>query len=265
MVFGQKGAKQDLRDIRAPYPGCSFFAPAGILHQMQSAKLKNFTVYFENSEEYHHLKREVFSHDEYYFETDNPAPVIIDAGAHIGLTTLYFKSLYPAAKIIAIEPNPTLFKILEKNVWENQLTDVTLIQGALSDAQGTEELFIDATKNEWWSTGSFTKGAWTRQQESEPIQVPTWTLAEFVTQPVDLLKLDIEGAEQKVLESSADALVLIDQIVMEYHSTKNQNLYYLSEMLKKQGYSLEYSQDGKILKKFNIKQSKGLISVHAWR
>lgn len=232
---------------------------------LDSAKLKNFTVFYHNSEEYHHLKREVFSHNEYYFETDNPAPVIIDAGAHIGLSTLYFKSLYPSAKIIAIEPNPTLFKILEKNVWENQLSDVTLIEGALASEQGTAELFVDSTKNEWWSTGSFTKGAWTKQQESEALTVPTWTLSEFVTQHIDLLKLDIEGAEQAVLESSADALVLIDQIVMEYHSTKHQNLYYLSEMLKKHSYKIEYAQDGKILEKFNIKQSKGLISVHAWR
>ncbi|MCA9369028.1 MAG: FkbM family methyltransferase [Pseudomonadales bacterium] len=232
---------------------------------MQSAKLKNFTVYFENSEEYHHLKREVFSHDEYYFETDNPNPVIIDAGAHIGLTTLYFKSLYPHATIIALEPNPDLFKLLEKNIWENQLENVTTIQGALSDTRSTTEFFVDSTKNQWWSTGSFIKGAWTKQQESQAIQVDTWPLSEFVTQPIDVLKLDIEGAEQAVLEASQDALPLIDQILMEYHSVKQQNLYYLSEILKQQGYTLSYAQDGKELTKFNIKQSKGLISVHAWR
>ena len=68
-----------------------------------------------------------------------------------------------------------------------------------------------------------------------------------------------------MLEASQDALPLIDQILMEYHSVKQQNLYYLSEILKQQGYTLSYAQDGKELTKFNIKQSKGLISVHAWR
>lgn len=234
-------------------------------HKLESAKIKNFTVFYHNSEEYHHLKREVFSHNEYYFETDNPAPVIIDAGAHIGLTTLYFKSLYPAAKITAIEPNPQLFEILEKNIWENQLEDVTLIQGALGAEHGTTELFVDSTKNEWWSTGSFIKGAWTKQQVSEPVEVETWPLSEFITQPIDLLKMDIEGAEQAVLEGSQEALGLVNQIVMEYHSVKTQNLFYLSEMLIQEGFRLSYSQDGKTLEKFNIKQSKGLISVHAWR
>jgi len=232
------------------------------LHQ---ARLRNFTVFYHNSEEYHHLKREIFSHNEYYFETDNPAPVIIDAGAHIGLTTFYFKSLYPQAKIIAIEPNPDLFAILEKNVFENQLQDVTLINGALDETAGTQELFVDSSKNQWWSTGSFTKGAWTRQQESEPILVETWPLSEFITQKIDLLKLDIEGAEHRVLKTSIESLAVVDQILMEYHSTKNQNLFYLSEMLKERGFKLEYSRDGKELVKFNIKQSKGLINVHAWR
>ncbi len=234
-------------------------------HQLQSAHLRHFTVWYHNAEEYHHLKREIFSHNEYYFETDNPAPVIIDAGAHIGLTTLYFKSLYPSATIIALEPNPDLFAILEKNVWENQLENVTTLQAALGGTRGTTEFFIDSTQNEWWSTGSFIKGAWTKQQKSRAIPVETWPLSEFVTQPIDVLKLDIEGAEQVVLEASKAALPLIDQILMEYHSVKQQNLSSLSEMLKKAGFNIEYAQDGKALKKFNIKQSKGLISVHAWR
>ncbi|PIR63975.1 MAG: hypothetical protein CO156_01250 [Candidatus Pacebacteria bacterium CG_4_9_14_3_um_filter_40_12] len=260
----KRGKRKIATNVRAAQR-CPFLLPPGILPGMQSAKLKNFTVHYHNSEEYHLLKREIFSHDEYYFETDNPAPVIIDAGAHIGLSTLYFKSLYPNAKIIAIEPNPQLFEILEKNIWENQLQDVTAVNGALDAERGRTELFVDSTKNEWWSTGSFTKGAWTKQQESEPIEVETWPLSEFITQPIDLLKMDIEGAEQAVLEGSEEALSQVKQIVMEYHSVKKQNLFYLSEMLIQNGFRLEYGQDGKTITKFNIKQSKGLISVHAWR
>ena len=231
----------------------------------KTAKLKNYTIHFQNSEEYHHLKREIFTHDQYYFETENPEPKIIDAGAHIGLSTLYFKSLYPAAHIIAIEPNPHLYELLEKNIWENQLENVTIIQGALAETQGTEELFIDASKNKWWSTGSFIKGAWTTQQESNTLTVETWPLSEFITQPIDLLKLDIEGAEHRVIEGSLESLQLVDQIQMEYHSTRSQNLFTLSEKLKELGFRLEYQQDGKELKVFNIKQSKGLINVHAWQ
>ena len=77
-------------------------------------KLNQYIVHYTTSQEYHELKREIFSQGIYYFEADNDAPVIIDAGAHIGLATLYFKSLYPDARITAIEPYPRSFELLNK-------------------------------------------------------------------------------------------------------------------------------------------------------
>ncbi|MFZ1721277.1 MAG: hypothetical protein WAU07_02110, partial [Microgenomates group bacterium] len=56
-----------------------------------SSKVSNFTLFHANSEEYHQLKREIFTQDSYFFESDSPTPKIIDAGAHIGIATLYFK------------------------------------------------------------------------------------------------------------------------------------------------------------------------------
>ncbi len=230
---------------------------------MPSAKLQNFTVHFHNSEEYHHLKREIFSHNTYYFETTNPTPTIIDAGAHIGMASLYFKSIYPNAHITAIEPNPYLFELLEQNIFENQLQDITCINAALAATKGSLPFYIDETSNQWWSTGSFTEGAWTKQQKSTELQVPTMPLSDIVTTPVDLLKLDIEGAEQLVLESSQQVLHLIDQMHIEYHSTKDQNLLKLSELLSGHRFSLTYFKDGHQLEKFNINQPKGLFEIHA--
>ncbi len=108
---------------------------------MNSSRLNKYTIYHNNSEEYHNLKREVFTSDLYYFETENPQPVIIDAGAHIGLATLYFKQLYPGAQITALEPNPESFQLLEKNLFENMIDDVTTVQVALSDHSGEEHFF----------------------------------------------------------------------------------------------------------------------------
>ena len=112
---------------------------------MKSSRLNNYTIYYNHSEEYHLLKREIFTQDLYHFETVQPAPFIIDAGAHIGLSTLYFKMLYPSSRIIAIEPHPENFKILEKNIYENQIEGVTLVQAALSDRSGINKLFFDKT------------------------------------------------------------------------------------------------------------------------
>jgi FkbM family methyltransferase len=55
---------------------------------------------------------------------------------------LYFKFLYPKAKIIAIEPDPTAFKYLEENISQNRLQGVEVIQACVSDEKGKEKLYL---------------------------------------------------------------------------------------------------------------------------
>src|SRR5258708_710719 len=181
---------------------------------LNKSKLSPFTVFYENGPEYHQLKNEIFTQDAYFFETANPQPRIIDAGAHIGLATLYFKKLYPNARITAIEPNPHTFALLEKNIFENGLTDIETQNIALAGTNGTAEFFMDSTDEKWLSTASFTQGAWTRTQTSTSFQVPTAPLSQFLdasTEPTDFLKMDIEGTEQEVLMDSAKSLHLIKE------------------------------------------------------
>ena len=79
-------------------------------------KIDQYEVNYHDKDELLHLKNEIFVHHCYYFETTVTNPKIIDAGAHIGLATLYFKKLFPFAEITAIEPQPISFKLLEQNV-----------------------------------------------------------------------------------------------------------------------------------------------------
>lgn len=191
---------------------------------MPQTKLSGYLVNYHNSEEFHELKREIFTHQIYYFETDNPHPVIIDAGAHIGLATLYFKKLYPAAQIIAIEPQADNFALLEKNIWDNNLSQVSTYQLALSDHEGQQTFYFDQTA-EWLSTASLLKGAWNQAQtDQSSLIVPTQTLAHFLTQPIDFLKLDIEGAEQIALLSAGEKIKQVKHLICEFHPTQTQSL-----------------------------------------
>jgi len=226
---------------------------------MKSSKLQKYTIYYKNSEEYHHLKKEIFTQDLYHFETDSSAPFIIDAGAHIGLSVLYFKQLYPASQIIAIEPNPESFKLLEKNMFENQIEGVTLINAALSDKSGQETLFLDETNEKWHSTAGFHKGSWTGTQRSEQITVQSHTFSEFITQPIDFLKMDIEGVEQRVLSSSAESLPLIKEMIFEFHTHKSQSLKKLIELLKKTHRVDLYKETHTV----ELKKARGLVLVVA--
>ena len=78
------------------------------------------------------MYNEIFLSDDYYFETSNPSPLIIDCGSNIGFSVLYFKKLYPLSRLIAFEPNPNTFKLLEKNISQNAIQEVTLYNTALS-------------------------------------------------------------------------------------------------------------------------------------
>lgn len=225
---------------------------------MPTAKLGTYTITYDNSEEYHRLKTEIFTHDQYYFETDNPQPVIIDAGAHIGLASLYFKKNFPGASITAIEPQPNNFKLLEQNLWNNNVDDVTAVNVALSDKAGFETFYQDATDDHWFSTASFTPRAWNNQQTSRETSVPTRTLAEFITGPIDLLKLDIEGAETKVLQAAVGRLHLIKHMIVEYHPTPNQSFTHLTEFLRKQGLIWEIWQKEKQITNYQ----RGLALLH---
>jgi FkbM family methyltransferase len=229
---------------------------------MPSTRLQKYTIYFDNSEEYHNLKREVFTSDLYYFETDNPTPFIIDVGAHIGLSTLYFKQLFPGSDIISIEPNPRSFELLEKNIFENQLDGITTINAAISDNSGPAKFYLDETDEKWHSTASLHKGSWAGTQDSKEITVQTHTLSEFITKPVDFLKLDIEGFEQAVLFQAKDSLPLIKEMQIEYHSHPTQDLQRLIDLLEKT-HNLEVFDGTTIIPAKRIKKVTGLAQIRA--
>lgn len=236
---------------------------AAQLPKLSTSKIAPFTVSFPNTEEFHVLKSEIFTQDVYYFESDVAAPVIIDAGAHIGLTTLYFKKLFPAAQITAIEPNPLITPILQLNLDQNGLTDVTIAPVALADEAGQKRFFMDRSQDKWWSTGSFEDGAWNHQQLSDMIEVSALPLADFLTGPVDFLKLDIEGAEFAVLAAAREKLPLIKHMIIEFHPTFQQSLGKLVELLEQTGFRTRLWQDGQEIP--SVKRARGLLYVEAVR
>jgi FkbM family methyltransferase len=152
--------------------------------------------------------REIFVHELYRFHASTRAPLIVDCGANCGLSVVYFKRLFPAAKIIAIEADPEIFEILKWNVSSHGLTDVTLINKAI--AVGHEPVIFhrqgaDAGRIHYLS------------EAKARLMVPVISIDELLTSPVDLLKIDIEGAEAEVLCSSRK-LNDVWQLMVEYHS-----------------------------------------------
>lgn len=157
-----------------------------------------------------HSVREVFQEEVYRFSARSASPRIVDAGANIGLSVLYFKTLYPNAAVVAYEPDADIFAMLRSNVGD--LPGVELRQAAAWKEDTVLTFFREGSL-----AGSTEIDFLGRAQ---PIEVRAERLRDELRRaPVDFLKLDIEGAENAVLFDVADELDGVDHLFFEYHST----------------------------------------------
>lgn len=147
----------------------------------------------------------------YHFETTKSAPLIIDGGSNVGMSILYFKHIYPNARIIGFEPDPKIFQILHKNVTNNNLRNVSLVNAGLGTRSGPVTFINDGSAGGRVGNGSNT------------VTVQMEQLSDYLNEPVDFLKLNIEGEELSVLQEAADSgkLKNIQQLVLEYHGWAN--------------------------------------------
>lgn len=146
-------------------------------------------------------------------------PTIIDCGSHIGISILFFKMKYPESSIIAFEPNETAFSLLKKNIEVNNLHDVTLVKKAVHVENGVQPFFGEIHNKEADNRGNSLIARWGKQLESgnEQMLVSTTKLSSYIQHEIDFLKLDIEAAEQQVLEELGDKLKLISELSIEVH------------------------------------------------
>jgi FkbM family methyltransferase len=179
------------------------------------AKVLSYRVKYPNRGAFQIALCEIFFKAEYRFVANSDAPVILDCGANIGLATLFFKHLYPKAKITAFEADPQTASILTANVANNHLGDVKVHDLLLANSQG-EQVFYVANSTSGGLMGSANSD---RVFDHHEVMVKAGRLSQFISSPVDLLKLDVEGSEFDVLEDlvSSRKIALIRSMVIEYH------------------------------------------------
>jgi FkbM family methyltransferase len=183
-------------------------------HVHPSRKMLGFEIAYFDRPSLLNLYREIFVRQHYYFRPDTDSPLILDCGANLGMATLYFKWLYPKARIEAFEPDPTTFAALNRNVTQNRLANVVTHNCALWSENGDIEFFVDHK-----IPGSPLMSTDRSRLDGKAIRVPSKKLSDFITGPIDFLKLDVEGAEHRVLCDllSSGKAQWIKQMVVEYH------------------------------------------------
>ncbi len=191
----------------------------------------NFEVYSYGYGILNYLIEEIFLSNEYYFESTIKNPIIIDCGANIGLSVLYFKRLYPDSHILAFEPNPFSFDLLKKNIEVNELKNISIFNIGLYDREEKISFFTD--DHPGTLKGSIDKN----RGGNKEFQIATEKLSNYLLQyeEIDLVKMDVEGAETNIVTDLFDTstMVKVKEFIIEYHHNIPGKHSKLSEFLEK--------------------------------
>lgn len=157
---------------------------------------------------------DIFIQHTYDFDAEREDPIILDCGGNIGLSAIWFKQRYPRGRVTVFEADPMIADVLSANLLALRLPDVRVVKSAV-----------------WTQTGQV---RYTRDRADsgriDPYQghqiVDAVRLADFITQPVDLLKLDIEGAEYAVIQDLCErgTIRLVRRLICEVHGRRDDSL-----------------------------------------
>jgi len=140
-----------------------------------------------------------------------PPKIIVDAGGHVGFAALHFANRFPDAAITTLEPAPDNFAMLRRNCAGIRRIDP--VQAALWPQDGTVVL-SDTMDGEPWS---YTVGRSDRKMIGMVDAISMPTLLRRVGGTIDILKIDIEGAEERLFSADTGWLDSVRILVVELH------------------------------------------------
>jgi FkbM family methyltransferase len=201
---------------------------------VRSFSLWNMEFSFIDFAVLRHLFEELFIARIYAVHLERDVPLILDCGSNIGMSIAFFRNEYPGAHIVGFEPDPANFKCLAANMQKN-FSDVTLHEKALSDHAGVTSLFSTDQSRDSTTKTLFKDLLGNVNVRSNDISVVR--LSDYVAESVDLLKLDVEGAETLILKDLVETgkIAFIRKLIVEYHDIGRGRGHTLSAFLKTLG------------------------------
>lgn len=196
--------------------------------------------------------------------------IVIDAGANIGYFSLLAARLVgPSGKVFAFEPEPKNYYYLQKNIKLNNYNQVSAFQKAVSDRNGKTKLYIcdydtgHHTINQYNGVEAYSRG---RRTEEHSIEIETVTLDSFLegkTDHIDIIKMDVEGAEalalagmDRILRTNKDLKMFIEFFPLLIENMGSSPGKFIRKLLQDYNFSIyvipgEHDAPGGELKKIN--------------
>jgi FkbM family methyltransferase len=215
--------------------------------------------------------KDTFVDEVHAFASETASPRILDCGANVGIVTFYFKREHPGARITAFEADPEIASALSRNVEQNALSQVDVVAAAVWDEAG-ETTFAAEGADSGGIASEY------RGETRKRITVPTIRLRDVIAseERIDLLKLDVEGAEHRVLADCEPELGRVRAMILELHDfdARDRKNPSTLELLKRAGFT--YGHGGVIPvpatetglssdKYFPSPPTRWVERVYAWR
>jgi len=155
---------------------------------------------------------QIYYYKGYDIDFDFEPKIIFDCGANVGLAAVYFKNKYPAARVIAVEPESSNFEILLKNT--EKYNDIECVKTGIWK-KSTNLRIIDSGQGNW--------GFVTEETDHEgPDTIKAVAIGELMKQfnvdHIDILKIDIESSEKELFEENFEKwLPKVKVVIIELH------------------------------------------------
>lgn len=169
---------------------------------------------------------QVFIHEQYACpEPTVPPKYIVDCGANVGYASVYLLRKFPDAKVVAIEPDLRNYKILAENLAPYGARAVPMLAAVWSYEVDLSLRLNSANRGAEWGT---------QVQESTTGETPdvaavdiVWLLNRSPHGRIDILKIDIEGAEEMVFAQGYRQWIHhVGIIMIELHSERSRTLFF---------------------------------------
>jgi FkbM family methyltransferase len=155
---------------------------------------------------------------EYALPSDFKPKIIVDCGGNVGLSAVYYANKYPLAKIIVIEPDENNFSYLLKNI--KQYPNVTGIKRAVWSHE-THLKILDIGNGNWALKTVLSHNS--EENSTHAVTIEN-IMNQFQINIIDVLKIDVEGAEKEIFSTSDNWINKVRFISIELHDQTDKNV-----------------------------------------